>query len=243
MTTKPVDPVHPRWLGHFRQARAVRPGRGAHAERRPPDARLPPRHADHLRPRCRPARGADGQFRGRAHEHRRGPGGADGSGADRPCHSDGHLRRRTCAGRFRAVGEGFRRDGACDRPGLAGRCSRASGPYRGGREGRGRPGSARSWFTPSRTGATWPPERRPLQVETALADALPAARTLPPYRGAISRWTATAGGTGWRRPGPSMVARRRGPCNRVPCRPSPRPRGGAGRRVHRALRRWTATTA
>ena len=67
---------------------------------RPADRDLPACDADHPWPRCRPARGADGQFRGRPHQYRRRPGGGDGPRADRPCDRGRQLRRRRGAARL-----------------------------------------------------------------------------------------------------------------------------------------------
>ena len=68
-------------------------GSGPDADFRPAVADLPARLPAHLRPRCRPAGRADGQFRGRAPEHRRRPRGDAGAAADR------RRRSRTAASR------------------------------------------------------------------------------------------------------------------------------------------------
>ena len=66
-----------------------------HAELRPDLGDLPARAAGRARARRRPARGADGQLRGRPHQHRRRPGGLDGPAAHRQRHRRRQLRRRT----------------------------------------------------------------------------------------------------------------------------------------------------
>jgi hypothetical protein len=85
----------PRWLGPSRRPRMERdrPGRGA--ELAPAAGRMPA-HADrHARRARRPARWADGQFRGRAHEHRCRARRLPGADAHRPGHPRWQLRRKS----------------------------------------------------------------------------------------------------------------------------------------------------
>ena len=160
--------------------------------------------------RCRAARRADGQLRGRPHEHRRRPRGDAGPAADRR----GAGRRRAAElPAFRdLVGEaaGVRRHlppawGWCRRAG----CIRTRRTPRRLRARSRRPAS-RSRCTPSPTGAT---RRRAPRAGYLAAAASGAARTGARDRhrlaAATTRWTATSAGTAW--PRPTRRSSRRGP--------------------------------
>ena len=77
-------PVHPRRVGPRRAARGQRAAARAHADDGPPRGEMPARDARHPWDRRRPARGADGQLRGRTHDDRRGARRPDGPAAHRP---------------------------------------------------------------------------------------------------------------------------------------------------------------
>ena len=124
------DAGHPRRLRLARGDRRQRRAAGAHADLHPALADLSARLSAHLRPRCRPAGRADGQLRGRPSEHRRGPGGAPGAGADRRRGRRRHDRHGTGVHRADRPAEGVGRHVPPDRPGLARRRALAPGPRR-----------------------------------------------------------------------------------------------------------------
>ncbi len=123
-------PLHSRRLGdkprHLRQ----RPRACRDAQFRPDLGHLSARDARNTWPGRGSALRSDGQFRGRAHQHRRGPDRGDGSGDDRPRDRGRRLRRETRAARVHRGAPGFGRDGACRGPCLAGGRSLPHEPHR-----------------------------------------------------------------------------------------------------------------
>ena len=133
--------VHSRRLGPQPVARGERRRRSADAELRPDLGELPARDARRARAGRRAARGADGQLRGRAHQHRRRPGGLDGPAADRQRDRRRQLRRQSRARALHRGAEGERRAPRIS-PGSPRRagCTRTSGTSRRRRRRSRRPG-------------------------------------------------------------------------------------------------------
>ena len=136
-------------LSPSREANAV--ALGGHAELRPDLGELPACAARRARAGRRAARGADGQLRGRPHEHRRRPRRLDGPAADRQRHRRRQLRRQRGARGLRRGGQGERRHRARRRARLARRRARAPAPHRrGGGGDRGGGGAGRGPRLPRR---------------------------------------------------------------------------------------------
>jgi hypothetical protein len=214
----------------------ARPGR--YPQFRPADGHLPARDACHPRARCGAAHRADGQFRGRAHQYRRGPYRGDGPRADRPCDRGWQFCAAPRAAAFHRPAEGNRRHRASDGARLARRRSQPPAPHRRDRPDRGgggHPGAdPRDHRRPRRaaeigTGTAGRARRRPAR----------GARGSAASSGAISRWTATTAGNGCRRPSTSPPRARR--CARPrPPRPPRAPRYAAGETDEFIRRRgWT----
>ncbi len=186
-----------------------------HAEFRPALADLPARVPAHLRPRCRLAGGADGQFRSRPHEYRRRPRRHAGPAAHRQGGRRRHARAMPGVAGLHRQAEGLRRHLPSDGPRLPGRRALAPGPR--GRPGPGARAGRRSdrWCMPSPTAATRRRARRGEDLAPLAARRCRRASGSPPSSAATTRWTATSGGTAW----PRRISR----WPRPRARPSPTP--------------------
>ena len=168
----PRDAGDPGRLGLARRGRRQCRAPGSHAGFRPPLAIVSACLPAHVRTGCRPARRADGQFRGRPPQYRRWPRRRAGPAAHQRGDADRHARRIARPERPRRRAARLGRNLPSPRPDLSGRRAFAPGP-RGGSGGppRRAPG-CRPSCTPSRMGATRRRDRRPRYL-AAFGAALP----------------------------------------------------------------------
>ena len=174
---------------------------GQDADLRPAVAGLPARLPAHLRPRCRPAGRADGQFRSRPPEYRRRPRGDAGTAAHRRRDRGRQIasaRRRSLdlIAKLKASG------GTCHLLGLV-----SPGGVHSHQDhaaalakilARRRRADAAS--TPSPTAATRRRNRRPTTSTRLHRGAAADVRDRHRHAAATTRWTATSAGTASRRP-------------------------------------------
>ncbi len=192
--------------------------------------------ADHARPRCRAAQRADGQFRGRPHQYRRGPGGGDGSGPDRSGDRGWQFcqQRRACWSfieTMKASGGTAHLMGLISDGGVHGHhaitslaaakvIAEAGVPVR---------------IHAITDGRDVPPKSAPDGPGRACRRPCPTARGSSPSSGATTRWTATIAGTGSRTAYDAMV--------RAEGHAAPRCRRGDRRRPMRAARPMSSSHA
>ena len=181
--------------GGGRQCRAA----GRHADLRPAVGDLSACLPAHLRPRRRPAAGANGQLRSRASEHRRRPPGHAGPAAHQRCHRGRQHQRNAGAGRPDRAPAPDRRHVPPDGAGISGWCAFASGPRRGAGKDSGRRRSAdgrarlhrRTRHAAALGGRT---------ISSACRRRCRPRRRSAPCAAATMRWIATIAGTASPRP-------------------------------------------
>ena len=159
----------------------------------------PHAHARGARAGRRAARGADGQLRGRAHQHRRRAGGLDGPAADRQRASPTAASRRTPRSRrfvaaLKASG-GTAHVAGLASPGGVHAHQRHIAAAAAAIAAAGVPVAVHAFLD----GRDVPPSSARRADRRARGGAAGGARASPRSPGGSTRWTATSAGSGWRR--------------------------------------------